>query len=627
MASTAAAASGNADVVFGAVVSGRNAPIPDIETIAGPTIATVPVRMRISYTQSVAEFLREVQDQATTMIAHEQAGIQHIQKASEDAQRACRFQALLVTQPPDDASLGGQDAIGVWEAGEDSRYFTNYVLNLNCFQGGNGGLTMLATFNTASLSEQQMALLLERFEGYLGQLAAATESQRLAELDALSSSDYKQLWSWNARVPDTSGKNVHSLVEGQVASRPNAIAVSAWDGDFSYGELNSLASRLATHLTSLGVGPEVIVPLCFEKSRWTTVAMLAVLKAGGAFTLLEPSQPTARIRSIIEQTQAKVMLCSSDEALKWSKTCVVKVFVTVSAKWFAKNQDIRGASHAMTNRINPGAAVYIVFTSGSTGTPKGVIVTHGAFSSAIAHQAGPMGYGTARRVFEFSSYAFDMSIETTFFSLATGACLCVPSDSARRSDLTRTIESMGVDYLKLTPSVARTIDRRSVPTVRTLVLGGEEIREDDLLGWGNQVRVIKTYGPAECSPVATIEPKNHPTGKDISIGHGAGATTWVVDSDNANRLAPVGAVGELYIEGPIVGRGYLNDNEKTAAAFIENPAWLSRGQRWPPRPPRPLVQDRRSGAIPRGWKWKPSLHRTERRPGQDSRPARRTRRG
>ncbi len=352
-------------------------------------------------------------------------------------------------------------------------------------------------------------------------------------------------------------------------------AISAWDGEISYGVLNALASRLATQLISLGVGPDVIVPLCFEKSMWTTVAVLAVLKAGAAFTLLDPSQPIARVRDIIEQTQAKVMMCSSDEAPKWSAPGMS--IVIVGTDWFAENQDARVSDLATTNRGSPDAAAYIVFTSGSTGTPKGVIVTHNALSSAIAHQAGLMGYGTAGRVFEFSSYAFDMAIETTFFSLATGACLCVPSDSARKDDLTKAVVSMGADYLKLTPSVTRMLDRRSIPTVRTIVLGGEEIREDDLLGWESYVRVIKTYGPAECSPVSTIEPKDQELGKDITIGYGAGAVTWIVDTSDVNQLVPIGAVGELCIEGPIVGQGYLHDDEKTAAAFIEDPLWLTRG--------------------------------------------------
>ncbi len=129
----------------------------------------------------------------------------------------------------------------------------------------------------------------------------------------LTERELEMIWSWNAKVPEPVDKTLHSQVEQQAAVQPEAPAISAWDGELSYGELDKLATRLAIRLTSLGVGPEVIVPLCFEKSKWVAVAVLAVLKAGGAFTLLDPSQPIARLRNVVKQTEARIMLCSFNE--------------------------------------------------------------------------------------------------------------------------------------------------------------------------------------------------------------------------------------------------------------------------------------------------------------------------
>lgn len=134
------------------------------------------------------------------------------------------------------------------------------------------------------------------------ELAAKVE-QAVADFDILPATEHERLWSWNGTVPPAVNRCVHTLVEEQARMQPGATAVSAWDGELTYAELDGHSSRLAQHLATLGVGAEVIVPLCFEKSRWTVVAMVAVLKAGGAFVLLDPSQPKSRLRSIVQQTK------------------------------------------------------------------------------------------------------------------------------------------------------------------------------------------------------------------------------------------------------------------------------------------------------------------------------------
>jgi amino acid adenylation domain-containing protein/non-ribosomal peptide synthase protein (TIGR01720 family) len=572
---TAAAATGTKDVVFGATVSGRHAPVDNVDTIAGPTIATIPVRIFIEPGQSVQQFLRGVQEQSTDMIAYEQTGLQHIQRASNDAHRACQFQTLMVIHPQAETDLG-EDSIGTWDPTVDVSDFDNYSLTLN-YTLSKKAVTTHVAYNKDYLTEDVMRLLLERFESALHQLASAMEGESISDIDVMSQSDYDKVWKWNGMVPAVVERTVHSLVEEKAAARPDAMAVSAWDGELTYGELDSLASRLARHLSSsLGVGTEVVVPLCFERSMWTVVSMLAVLKAGGAFTLMEATQPLARLRSIVEQTRAMVMLCSSLETDRWSGGDGTVTVLTVDAEWFASADvshvpKVNGTEKPTTTAA--ASASYVVFTSGSTGTPKGVIVTHSAFSSALVYQSGPLGYHDATRVFDFASYAFDMAVETAFFALASGLCFCVPSDSARKGDLTKALTEMRVDHVKLTPSAARTINRRELCGLKTLLYGGEGARKDDMDGWEKGVQIVATYGPAECTPNTTLEPRNG----GESIGKAVGAVTWLVNPEDDSKLTPVGSVGELLIEGPIVGRGYLYDAEKTAATFIYDPPWLVQG--------------------------------------------------
>ncbi len=187
-----------------------------------------------------------------------------------------------------------------------------------------------------------------------------------------------------------------------------------------------------------------------------------------------------------------------------------------------------------------------------------------------------MGFHGQARVFDFASYTFDISISNIFMTLVSGGCLCVPSEEERKYGFAESIQGLNANMAHLTPSVARSVAADVTQPLDTVLLIGEPMRQSDIRLWPASTRVTNTYGPSECSPISTIEHRSQ-DGKDISIGYGAGAVTWVVDSDDVNQLIPIGAVGELCIEGPILGRGYLHDKEKTAAAFIENPRWLTQG--------------------------------------------------
>lgn len=166
---------------------------------------------------------------------------------------------------------------------------------------------------------------------------------------------------------------------------------------------------------------------------------------------------------------------------------------------------------------------------------------------------------------------FDVSLLSTSTTLAIGGCLCVPSNSDRTEDLTESLLSMKANLVDLTPSVAHTLHQEKLSNLKTLVLGGEVVRSDDVTRWPNGVRVITSYSPAECTPSATINQHSLEPGNQISISFGAGAVTWVTDAVDHNELAPLGAIGELLLEGPIVGDGYLNDPDRTEAAFVKDP--------------------------------------------------------
>ena len=387
--------------------------------------------------------------------------------------------------------------------------------------------------------------------------------------------DLNQIWQWNALVPDGVHECAHVTIQERIDLQPNAPAVCAWDGALTYAELGRLAADLACRLIHLGLdapGAYPIVPLCFEKSMWTAIAMLGVLKAGAGFVLIDPQQPEHRLRTIVKQVEAQVIISSPIYSRLASR--LAPKSIVLSSQLFETPKGSTGSSLSIPD---PSAVAYIAFTSGSTGEPKGALISHRNVSSALHHQRQRMRFNTTTRFYDFSSYSFDASIGVFFTTLEAGGCICVPSEADRRENLIESILSLNANTVDLTPSVAALLSPSLVPCLNTLILGGEALQVRDVERWWGSVRIISFYGPCECTPTSTINCDAKVPEDTIHLGRGAGLVTWVVDPENHDSLVPLGAVGELLLEGPLVGLGYLHHPERTAASFIEDPVWLLAG--------------------------------------------------
>ncbi|CAH0039595.1 unnamed protein product [Clonostachys rhizophaga] len=223
------------------------------------------------------------------------------------------------------------------------------------------------------------------------------------------------------------------------------------------------------------------------------------------------------------------------------------------------------------------SVMYVIFTSGSTGAPEGVMISHQSFFTALNHQEKVVGIKSQARVYDFTSYSFDVSLYYLFATLGIGGCLCVPDEHSRRYYLTESITSFRADTVFLTPSVIRLIRPKQTPTLQLLVACGEALQLKDIEPWWGKMRLMNGYGPSECTPFTVFNESNNNVRNILSIGRGVGATTWVVDPNDHNILLPLGATGELLLEGPLTGIGYINNEEKTATAFIQDPVWLLQG--------------------------------------------------
>ncbi|KAI1299540.1 peptide synthetase [Xylaria venustula] len=401
------------------------------------------------------------------------------------------------------------------------------------------------------------------------------------EADGLSAEQLEQIWTWNTPLPPALEACMHDFIRERAQENPQRIAIDSWDGHFTYEDVDSLSDLFAAKLLTLGITPGTIIPLCFEKSRWTTIAVLAIMKAGAVFALTDPNQPEGRLRTIVEQTGASVLITSKFQEDLGSHIAPNATRLTLTQQLL---DEIK--TPVELPRVSPSTNLYIQFTSGSTGKPKGVIISHVNYTSGAIPRAEAVGYKAHSRVLDFASYAFDVCIDCMLCTLSTGGCLCIPSDADRINNLSGAIRSMNVNMAHMTPSVARVLEPDIIPSLEVLGLGGEAISAGDSAIWSKTTKVVNAYGPSECTVGCTI---NSDVGAEshkphISIGRGVGAATWIVEPTDHNQLVPVGAVGELLIEGPIVGPGYIGEAEKTATVFISNPKWLLAGS--PTRPGR-----------------------------------------
>ena len=421
--------------------------------------------------------------------------------------------------------------------------------------------------------------------GYLESLAATfakllakcanSPQTRLADLDYLSDRTLRRIEAFNENgyQEEPVQRCVQDVIYKQVQLHPEKEAVCAWDGALTYRELWRHVQYMAQGLVAEGVGPETVVPLCFEKSVWTAVAMLAVMEAGAAFCPLDATQPESRLQQLVSRLGAEVLLCSRSHVQKLSSIC--NKIVPVDGDSFSD------LSQAITTkrqeRAQPSDVAYVLWTSGSTGEPKGVVIEHRAYCSSAPVQASAYGMKSDYRMFQYSSYVFDASIQEILTTLMIGGTVCVPDEHSRMNDLAGVMNRLRVNWAVLTPSVVTFLTPAMVPGLKTLLLCGEVMSQENIATWSS-ISLMNGYGPAECSVAATANSDVSRTREPTDIGRGIGVRTWLVDPEDHNRLMPIGCVAELCIEGPTLARGYYNDPERTRSAFIENPAWaVARG--------------------------------------------------
>ena len=399
--------------------------------------------------------------------------------------------------------------------------------------------------------------------------------QSLEDMPIVSKQDENDILSRSmAELPD-SDTCVHDTFKSQAASHPDALATYGWDGKFNYRQLDDLSDRLAEYLVQVGVGPGTFVPFLMEKSVLIPVVILGIMKAGGACVPLDSSQPAERMGGIIAEVGAEVLITSPEQ--RASVEDMVATLLVVDKTFLhglsAPRTTVPRAPESSS--VSPTDPVYVIFTSGTTGQPKGIIWEHKGLSTNIVAQGQATGMTSATRMLHFAAHVFDMSICELITPLLHGGCVCIPSQRAILDDLASQINYFQVNQACLTPTVAKLLDPKTVPFLQRLTLGGEFVDAEMVTKWAQHLHLDLCWGVSEaigCNSwiVATRDMRGD------NIGYPCGSRLWLTGVDDPNKLVPVGAVGEILIEGPTLARGYLNDQTRTKDAFVSDLVWSRR---------------------------------------------------
>lgn len=433
--------------------------------------------------------------------------------------------------------------------------------------GENPGVDIQAQGHFAS--EQARAITVQ--SQHVLALVRSSPDSPLRDLNFLCDADSAKILEWNKNLPASVQKCVHEITYDQARLTPSAEAIFTSDGSMNYRDLIAVSNVAAQNLQEHGIGIGSVVPLYFEKSKWVVVAILAVIKTGATFLLLDPSHPKKRLRYMIETVQASVILCSKSQskASIFGDTPILLIDDLIKPPETTSDKDSNAKS-----RVTPESDLYIMFTSGTTGRPKAFAVQHRAFSSSATSRAPLIKRDARSRVLQFAAFSFDPCIEDILTTLMFGGCICIPSEHERLNDLTSFIRRANVNTANVTPGVIDLLQPVEVPSLEVLILSGEAMKKRHVDTWGSTLNLMNGYGPSECCIKCALNPSVTIGSDPRNIGKAVGTVLWVVDALHHERLAPIGAVGELAVEGPTLSRGYL-DRDETQKAFVKAPKWLA----------------------------------------------------
>ncbi|KAM0345991.1 hypothetical protein ACHAPU_006045 [Fusarium lateritium] len=532
----------------------------------GPTRTVVPFRV-LCASESVTDIMNLVDSYNDTMREFAHAGLCNIASTGDDGSSACGFQTVLSVSDGDALPATTWEILKKTAEPEGFVPCTNRALLLTCQMGRNGG-RLEARYDQSAIKAQQMNRFLRQLGHLIQNLQSSTDYPSVNLVEMVTEQDRTEIERWNSDPIRAQDKLIHNEMLKWAADSPDKPAVSAWNGQWTYAELDDVSSRLAQHIRSIDLGNDhAIIPIYLEKSKWVVASILSVLKAGHAFTLIDPSDPPARTSQVVGQTSASIALTS--------KLHQNTVEATVGRCIVVDDEFVESLAPANDlSTVESSDLAYVIFTSGSTGDPKGIMIEHRAFASCATQFGSALGIHGDTRALQFGSHAFGACILEIMTTLIHGGCVCIPSDDDRMNNLPDFINRYNVNWVMATPSYMGTFQPEIVPGLKTLVLVGEQMSASINETWAPRLQLLNGYGQSESSSICCVANICPGSSDPNNIGRAVGAYSWIVDPEDPNRLAPIGAIGELVIESPGITRGYIVAPSPETSPFIHTaPTW------------------------------------------------------
>ncbi|MCW1963754.1 non-ribosomal peptide synthetase [Chryseobacterium viscerum] len=553
--------SGLQTTVVGTTVSGRSLPVDGIETSAGLYINTLPLIVNHADGR-IIDHIMEIQNRISDLNTHSDINLATLQR---DGRRI--FSSLFVYENYPVPKGEGSNELGF--AFKDSVEKLDYPLSIMASEQGDR-VTLKMNYESVLFESETIEDLVKGMNLMLDQIIKVSDMNS-NEILYISDSQSELLHSWNDTIDlDPSFyTTIHQRFEEQATKTANHIALVYKDIRLSYEELNHRSNRLANYLIqTYNLQPDDLVPLCLERSENMMIAILAVLKSGAAYVPMDPSYPTDRIEHILKDTNAKIII--SQESIK-DKAQILDNTEIVSLDDIDLQVAVAGmSSKSPVTSVTPENLAYVIYTSGTTGLPKGVMIEHRNVVNVVDQVREAYGFIGEQKITAYTSYVFDVSVSEFFNTLLFGNELHVLDEETKKDadSISRYLLTHEIDYAYLPPVMLSVLPRIEYPNLKGLLYAGEACEYETGKYWSEYTQLYNLYGPTEATIYATYKKVEH--GDVQLIGRPVGNSTAYILDENS-RLLPVGAIGELYLGGAGIARGYLNREDLTKERFVDNP--------------------------------------------------------
>lgn len=555
------------DVVFGSVVSGRSAPIPNIEQMIGLFINTIPVRIANAGEDRFSDCVYANQKQALNSVQFEHYPLFEIQSQLDMRQGLVNHIMVFENYPA--TSL---------EAGNDSAPFklenmnvheqTSYDFNIMILPGTN--IKILFRYNAKIHEKADVEQNYSHLLNIINQVLQDPEI-RVKEIELTDAASREVLLKdTNKRTfVETEGMLIHQLFQVQAEQYPTNVALEYGDVRMTYSELNERSNRVANHLIKQGIGPESLVGVMLGRSPELIVAVLGVLKSGGAYVPIDPSYPTERREYMLRDSKVEFLITEEhllENTNYQGKIIIAACFETLDEECVNPSTDCRTDSLA-----------YVIYTSGSTGTPKGVLIEHRNVLNYISSFAEKIGVRSDDSILALTTVSFDLFVTEVLLPLTKGVKIVLAGDEVKNDAnlLYNCLLKHRVTILQTTPSTIRmlmnmNVDFGELTEISKVLVGAEPFTEQLYTGLRNlpNADIYNVYGPTETTVWSTV--KSMVSAASITVGEPLDNVHMII-LDQFNKIQPTGVEGEICISGRGVGRGYLNNPELTSEKFIDHP--------------------------------------------------------